>query len=62
MSFILLNQEGVSDVLVVGGGVIPEDDRLELEKAGALENFGPRTPLSTGIEYITSGVSKQRKI
>ena len=36
-----LREKGISDVLVIGGGVIPHDDKRELEKAGVLGNFGP---------------------
>jgi len=56
-----LKEKGIKDVLVIGGGVIPEDDKPELEKAGVLGNFGPGTPLSTVIDYIHS-VTKLRKI
>jgi len=57
-----LKEKGIKDVLVIGGGVIPEDDKQDLEKAGVLGNFGPGTPLSTVIDYINSGVAKLRKI
>ncbi|HSB83303.1 MAG TPA: cobalamin B12-binding domain-containing protein [Nitrosarchaeum sp.] len=57
-----LKEKGIKDVLVVGGGVIPEDDKPDLEKSGVTGNFGPGTPLSTIIDHITSRVSKQRKI
>jgi len=58
----VLKEKGIKDVLVVGGGVIPEDDKAELEKAGIVGNFGPGTPLSTIIDHINSSVAKQRKI
>ena len=57
-----LKEKGISDVLVVGGGVIPEDDKQDLEKAGITGNFGPGTPLATIIDHITLEVSKLRKI
>ena len=57
-----LKEKGINDVLVIGGGVIPEDDKSELEKAGVLGNFGPGTPLSTVVDYIHSCVTKIRKI
>lgn len=57
-----LNEKGIKDVLVLGGGVIPEDDKPELERSGILGNFGPGTPLSTVIDYIHTGVAKLRKI
>ena len=57
-----LKEKGTRDVLVIGGGVIPEDDKPDLEKSGVTGNFGPGTPLSTIIDHITSRVSKLRKI
>ena len=57
-----LKERSIKDVLVVGGGVIPEDDKVELERAGVTGNFGPGTPLSTIIDHINSGVTKLRKI
>jgi methylmalonyl-CoA mutase C-terminal domain/subunit len=57
-----LNKKGIKDVLIVGGGVIPEEDRRELKKSGIDEVFGPGTPLTDIINHITNGVSKLRKI
>jgi len=57
-----LNKKGIKDVLVVGGGVIPEEDRKELKKSGIDEVFGPGTSLNDIINHITTGVSKLRKI
>ena len=57
-----LQKKGIKDVLVVGGGVIPEEDREGLVKAGVSGVFGPGTPLTSIIEHITSGVSKLREI
>ena len=56
-----LKKKGIKDVLVLGGGVIPEDDRKGLIKSGVSEVFGPGTTLSTIIEHVTKGVSKLRK-
>lgn len=52
----LLKEEGIDDVLVVGGGIIPEDDIPELKKAGIAAIFGPGTPLDEIIEYIEANV------
>jgi methylmalonyl-CoA mutase C-terminal domain/subunit len=57
-----LKKKGIKDVLVVGGGVIPEEDKKALVKAGVSGVFGPGTTLSSIIEHITNGVSKLRKI
>lgn len=56
-----LKSKGINDVLVIGGGVIPQDDKTELEKAGVLGNFGPGTPLPTIIEFIQSNLAKIKK-
>jgi methylmalonyl-CoA mutase, C-terminal domain len=56
-----LKEKGIKDVLVIGGGVIPEDDKTELEKAGVLGNFGPGTPLLTIIDFIQSNLAKIKK-
>ena len=57
-----LKKKGIKDVLVVGGGTIPEEDKKALEKSGVTGNFGPGTPLDNVISHIRNGVSKLRKI
>ena len=57
-----LKKKKINDVLVVGGGVIPEEDKRILEKSGVTGNFGPGTPLDVIIDHITKGVSKLRKL
>ena len=57
-----LKKKKINDVLVVGGGVIPEEDKKALEKAGVSGNFGPGTSLDLIINHITKGVTKLRKL
>lgn len=57
-----LRKKDLRDVLVVGGGVIPEVDKKKLEKAGIKGVFGPGTPLPDVIDHITKEVSKLRKL
>ena len=57
-----LKKKKINDVLVVGGGVIPEIDHKALIKSGVDHVFGPGTSLPTIIEHINQGVSKLRKI
>ena len=52
----LLKAEDVDDILVVGGGIIPEDDIPDLKKAGISEIFGPGTRLDVIVEYIKTNV------
>jgi methylmalonyl-CoA mutase C-terminal domain/subunit len=52
----LLKAEGANDILVVGGGIIPEDDIADLKKAGISEIFGPGTRLQDIVDYIRANV------
>jgi methylmalonyl-CoA mutase C-terminal domain/subunit len=54
----LLKERGVNDMLLVGGGIIPESDKKSLEREGITGNFGPGTPLSTVIQHITANIKK----
>ena len=55
-----LKERGAADILLVGGGIIPEDDKPRLEKLGITGNFGPGTPLRTIIDHIQQRVRKER--
>ncbi|MEM1951063.1 MAG: cobalamin B12-binding domain-containing protein [Candidatus Nitrosocaldus sp.] len=57
----LLREKGRDDILLVGGGIIPEQDKPLLEKEGILGNFGPGTPLSRIIEFIRGEVEKKKR-
>lgn len=54
----LLREKGVNDILLVGGGIIPESDKKLLEGQGITGNFGPGTPLLTVIQHITANIKK----
>lgn len=55
----LLKEKNADDILVVGGGVIPEDDIPGLKKAGIAEIFTPGTPTSTTVEFIKKNVKSK---
>ena len=57
----LLREKGINDILLVGGGIIPESDKRSLEGEGITGNFGPGTPLPTVIKHITTNIIKSRK-
>lgn len=57
----LMNKEGMTDVLLTGGGVIPEEDILKLEAEGVGKLFTPGTPLSETVEYIKNWVETNRR-
>ncbi|MGO1368153.1 MAG: cobalamin B12-binding domain-containing protein [Senegalia sp. (in: firmicutes)] len=54
----LLRKEGADDVLIVGGGVIPEDDISGLKEAGIAEVFTPGTPTTTTIDFIRNNLKR----
>ncbi len=54
----LLKEKGMNDVLVVGGGIIPDEDIEGLKKAGIAAIFGPGTPTTEIVEFIRANVRK----
>ncbi|HYA15055.1 MAG TPA: cobalamin B12-binding domain-containing protein [Syntrophales bacterium] len=52
----LLRAKKLSNVLVVGGGIIPMEDIPELKKAGVAEIFGPGTSTEVIVDFIKSNV------
>jgi methylmalonyl-CoA mutase C-terminal domain/subunit len=55
---IVLKEQGVSDILLIGGGVIPGKDKKLLEEKGIKGNFGPGTPLEVIINFIHNNLKK----
>jgi methylmalonyl-CoA mutase C-terminal domain/subunit len=56
----LLREKGARDMILVGGGIIPEEDKPILEKEGITGNFGPGAPLSEIVDHIVGRVKKER--
>jgi methylmalonyl-CoA mutase, C-terminal domain len=48
----LLKAEGMDHVLIIGGGIIPDEDIAALEQQGVHRLFGPGTPTSAPIDYV----------
>jgi len=48
----LLKEKGADDVLVMGGGIIPEEDIPVLKDKGVSAVFGPGTPIKMIAEHI----------
>ncbi len=53
----LLGEKGVDDILVLGGGIIPDEDIPALKEAGIAEVFGPGTTTTQIIDYIKGNVN-----
>ncbi len=56
----LLRDKGLQDVLLFGGGIIPEKDIEELKRSGVGEIFTPGASTVEIIEYIREWVKKHR--
>ena len=53
----LLGEQGMDDVLVVLGGIVPEEDREALSQMGVSAVFGPGTSTNDIIDYINTHAS-----
>ncbi len=56
----LLKEKGLGDVLVFGGGIIPDEDVPALKEKGVREVFGPGTPLSAIVDYLNKSLGQER--
>lgn len=54
----LLRQKDATDIIVFGGGIIPEDDIPVLEQMGVARIFTPGTPTHEIVEWVTDHVSR----
>lgn len=56
----ILKENGQDDVLVIAGGIIPDDDVPALEEAGVRGVFGPGTPTQDIINFVRQEVRKHK--
>jgi len=56
----LLRKNGMGDVLVVAGGIIPDEDVPALQAAGVARVFGPGTPTDEIAAYIREQMALRR--
>ena len=55
----LVREKGGDSILLVGGGIIPDEDKPLLEKHGITGNYGPGTALKTIIEHVEHVVKER---
>ena len=48
----LLEEEKIDDILITGGGIIPEEDMKKLNNIGIGKLFGPGSSIKDSLEYI----------
>lgn len=56
----MMKEKGMNDVLLTGGGIIPEEDMKELYQSGVGKLFAPGTPTAEIAGYITGWVKTHR--
>jgi methylmalonyl-CoA mutase, C-terminal domain len=57
----LMKEKGMNDVLLTGGGIIPDDDMKRLNAEGVGKLFAPGTPTTEIASYIQSWVKEHRE-
>jgi len=58
----LFRENRVDDVLILGGGIIPEEDVPALKQAGIAEIFGPGTRTQDIVDYIKTHIKRVRTV
>lgn len=56
----LMKEKGMNDVLLTGGGIIPDEDMQQLQQQGAGKLFAPGTPTKDIADYIREWVREHR--
>jgi methylmalonyl-CoA mutase, C-terminal domain len=56
----LLKKEGVDDILVAAGGILPDEDLPAIKEMGIKGCFGPGTSMEEIIEFVRSNVQADR--
>jgi len=57
----LMKENNLTDVLLTGGGIIPEEDRIRLQEIGVGRLFAPGTPTTDISNYILDWVIANRR-
>ncbi len=57
----LMKENNLTDVLLTGGGIIPEEDRIRLQEMGVGKLFAPGTPTTDISTYILDWVIRNRR-
>jgi methylmalonyl-CoA mutase C-terminal domain/subunit len=55
----LLAERDAADIVVFGGGIIPQDDIAALKRAGLAEIFTPGTPLSEIVDWVNEHIPER---
>jgi methylmalonyl-CoA mutase C-terminal domain/subunit len=58
----LVNEKEMDDILITGGGIIPDEDMKKLNDMGVGKLFHPGTDTGEIVNYITEEVNKRRSV
>ncbi|MDZ4722950.1 MAG: cobalamin B12-binding domain-containing protein [candidate division Zixibacteria bacterium] len=54
-----LKKRGATDIMLFGGGIIPDDDKAELEKMGVAKIFTPGAPTEEAIQFLRRAIENK---
>ncbi len=57
----MMKEKGADDIILFGGGIIPDDDKEKLEKLGVAKVFTPGAPTEEAIEFIRKAVKAKNE-
>ncbi|AEB11746.1 cobalamin B12-binding domain-containing protein [Marinithermus hydrothermalis] len=55
----LLDEQNASDILLFGGGIIPDEDIPKLQEIGVARAFGPGTPTQEIVDFLKQAVPQR---
>jgi len=55
----LMKEKDLNDVLVIAGGIVPEEDIPMLKQIGIAEVFGPGTPTDVTVNYVRNNLKRK---
>ena len=56
-----MKAKDAEDILLFGGGIIPEEDKQELEKMGVAKIFTPGAPTEDSIQFLRRTIAERKK-
>lgn len=56
-----MKAKGIGDMILFGGGIIPEDDKAELEKLGVAKIFTPGAPMEEAIRFLHEAMKTRKR-
>jgi methylmalonyl-CoA mutase C-terminal domain/subunit len=55
-----MKEKGAGDIILFGGGIIPDDDKEELEKLGVAKVFTPGAPTEQAIAFLKQEIAGRK--